>query len=78
MQAAISETVGVQETPFLPPHNKSLLHAHIYSNLKRIIIYVVPPPKHTHLWTLTLTAVNRLNNQMQSSVGKVNAPANKS
>lgn len=51
MQAASSESMGVQEFPFLTPHNKSLLHAHIYSNLKRIIMYVVPPRTHPPLDT---------------------------
>lgn len=76
MQAASSETMGVQEFPFLTPHNKSLLHAHVYSNLKRVIMCVVPPqtqlPLDTHI-----DKGNRLNDQIQSPVGKVSLPANK-
>lgn len=67
-----SETMGVQETPFLTPHNKSLPYAHIYSALRRFL-YMWYTHKHTHLWALTI--VNRLNHQMQSPVGKVNLPA---
>lgn len=46
-----SETMGVQETPFLTPHNKSLPYAHIYSALRRIFIHVVHPQTHPPLGT---------------------------
>lgn len=46
IQAASLENAGVQETPFLTPHNNSLLRARIYSNFKKVVICAVPPQTH--------------------------------
>lgn len=62
---------GCPGDPFPNTTQTNHCSMHTFIQISKGLLYMWHPHSHTHLWTLTLTTVHRLNNQMQSQWGRL-------